>query len=459
MQYAPRNIEGIKNFIAEYPEIPLSEQGSYTYISSTSTGEMTWVNSRGGRVSHHKVGYDVFMFNLGYRRDLTQEELTGFIKGKLNGPWFQEWLEKTFETFDNYIAFKRYINSTFNVRSRVVLCSDGTVAHKKDVRVYTIWREGDISKEIIKHIPSSMLWVYMSNGEKLYFEQEDMPRYNINGSVVTLYEIIIHNFTECEEHPDHWFKYGEACNICAQRYKIHSYQTDALSFFSFRKLDKEKRPVYYGVELEFDTPPVQVAHALRKHTHHMIAKYDGSIRGFELVTAPATFPIHKEEFSTFPFQDQVVTSSDGMHVHIDKSALTTLQIGKLCEWVYNPENLNLLTKIAGRVPGGYCSTNVFEKGVLGQLQEHKDGLHYNVEGSHQTAINISRKNTVEIRIFRTPENYEQFMARLEFVKAMVDWTAPGAVGYGFKEFKNANRFLNFVTDSRKVYPHLFNEII
>jgi hypothetical protein len=459
MKYAPRTIEDIKNFLAEYPEIPLSEQDNYIYISSTSTGEMTWVYSIGGLISRYKMGYDTFMFNLGYRRDLTQEELTGFIKGKLNGPWFQEWLEKTFKTFDDYVSFKRYINSTFNVRNRIVLCSDGTVAHKNDVKIYNVWKEGDISREISKHTPSNMSWVYMSNGEKLYFEQEDMPRYNINGSAVTLYEIIAHNFVECEEHPDHWYKYDGACNICAQLYKIHAYQTDALSVFSFRKLDKEKRPVYYGIELEFDTPQRQVAHALRKHTHHMIAKYDGTISGFELVTAPATFPIHKEEFSNFPFKDQVVTSSDGMHVHIDKSALTTLQIGKLCEWVYNPENLNLLTKIAGRVPGNYCSTGVCEKGILGQLQEHKDGLHYNVEGNHHTAINISRKKTVEIRIFRTPESYEQFMARLEFVKAMVDWTAPGAVDYGFKEFKNANRFLNFVTDSRKVYPHLFNEII
>ena len=191
----------------------------------------------------------------------------------------------------------------------------------------------------------------------------------------------------------------------------------------------------------------------------MIAKEDGSILGFELVTAPATFPIHKEEFKKFPFDEQVVSDRDGMHIHIDKKALSTLQQGKMFEFVYNEDNRNFLHKIAGRVGNNYCSTTSSKKTILQGLVESGGSLAYSVEGSHQTAFNISNKDTLELRIFQSPKTLEEFMARLEFTKALIDWTSPGQVSLRPSEFKELNSFLNYVTDCRKVYPNLFREVI
>lgn len=464
MEYVTRNVKDILAF-AEANGVTVEINEPYIHLSKDE--KQTWFGvDRHGRFNGCRSNFDKDLYIFGYRRELNQEELLGYIKGQYTGPWFSVWLDEQFESFGkDYDKFKRYINKTFNVRNKIILLDDGTVELKINIVTIHFWSCGEITTKIYnkesynRDFIASYAYHYLDNGELVWFKSEDNPMYDIGDASYYLSQLIDMDFEECEEHPGTWYKADGVCPICAQKFKIHSYSQDALQFFKFRKLDAEKNPVYYGVELEFDTDPTKVSIALKKHTHHMIAKHDGSIAGFELVTAPATFPVHKEEFSTFPFDKQTVTSRDGMHVHIDKKALTTMQIGKICEFIYNKENLRVLTKVAGRSPTQYCSTTDGVKTLLGSLEEYENGLNYRVEGSHGTAVNVSNKNTIEVRIFRTPETYEEFMTRLEFVKAMVDYTKPGAVNQGFKEFKELNRFLNYVTECRKVYPNLFQSII
>jgi hypothetical protein len=434
--------------------------GNYVYIYDGNGYSKCWVHT-----NNTSANADLILYGLGWRRELKKEEIETWIKGlhhTYRGLMFTDWLndkwqEEQFKS--DFRLFRSYINKTFNTRNRISLLKNGKVALTKYIITYTEYVDGEfIEREVTSPVPDSLSYAYMGT-QPIYYDYSTVSCYYIDNTYLPIFKIIVEDIQECPDHPGELYMPDGVCRLCAEKYKIHSYSTNALDFFEFRKLDKEKNPVYLGVELEFDTEPRLLKNALEKHTHHMIAKHDGSILGFELVTAPATYAIHKQEFETFPFEKQVVSYRDGMHIHIDKKALTTMQIGKMFEFMYTQENIELLKVIAGRGLGTYCSTTSGVKSLLSTLKEHEGGLEYRVEGSHGTALNVSGKSTIEVRIFRTPETYGEFMSRLQFVKALIEWTAPGAVDYGVKGFKDANNFLNFVTEGRKSYPNLFNSII
>ncbi len=399
------------------------------------------------------------LLSLGYTFTLTDQDRKDYLTGKDHYPQLDQWLKEKFSEFKSEKAFRSYINKTFGVRGRIDF-HNGEPYATEWYRIEPVWSDehGFVYKILKK---SEMDLQSKTIKGQTYFIETGCKYYDISGSYYTLLELFLldlEDVEECQEHPGNFYFISQGCPVCNAQFKIQSYSTNALDTFKFKKKETEKNPLYLGIELEFDTDRKKAPPLIRRFKDHMIAKEDGSIDGFELVTAPATFSIHAEIFKEFPFNKQKVTSRDGMHVHVDKKSLTTLQMGKIFEFIYNDNNYKFIKKIAGRDLNNYCST-VTKKSVLSGIEEHENGITYRVEGSHHTAINVSNKNTVEFRIFRTPSTYEQFMARLEFVKAMVDWTKPGQVPYGINGFKEEKNFLNYVTDCRKVYPNLFKEII
>jgi hypothetical protein len=175
-----------------------------------------------------------------------------------------------------------------------------------------------------------------------------------------------------------------------------------------------------------------------------------------VVTAPATFDIHQEMFKKFPWNDQKITRKDGMHVHIDRSKLNEAQIGKMFEFLYNKDNDTLINRIAGRnIQMNHFCTNTHARSMKYNLYRKASGkLSRNTEGSHGTALNISYKGTLEVRIFQSPSTYEQFMSNLEFVQSLIAYTSPGVVAY--HEARKQENYLNFI--DRKTYPNLYRTI-
>jgi hypothetical protein len=125
----------------------------------------------------------------------------------------------------------------------------------------------------------------------------------------------------------------------------------------------------FGVELEMEprgrSSQSEVIGALGgRSNENYILKSDGSLNcGVELVTIPLTLEQHKKDFDWHAVLKPVAriaksgagTTSCGIHVHINKRALTALQIGKMLVFANSPACARQLTVIAQRESNGYCN--------------------------------------------------------------------------------------------------------
>jgi hypothetical protein len=128
-----------------------------------------------------------------------------------------------------------------------------------------------------------------------------------------------------------------------------------------------------------------------------------------------------------------------------------MQIGKLLSFLYKEENRSFLVMVAGRdfYKNHYCIAESPLKptdGVKGTLQ----GVSRTNRGKYQ-ALNLSPNNTIEFRIFAPPLDEKTLFARLEFVKALVDFTRPAVVSV--READNLNKFITWAKAHKKDYPN------
>lgn len=229
----------------------------------------------------------------------------------------------------------------------------------------------------------------------------------------------------------------------------------------------------YGVELEVINKELislsRVANAVGNSLkHHALMKTDSSLRtdqGFEIVTVPATLEYHRKKLWSKFFNDkdssgrspaQLLKSWDtnvcGIHVHITRAAMTSMQLGKLICFYHEPGNSTFLSRIAGRTVGPravYCLT--------AKKKLYKDTA--KDSGEHHGAIAISRRNagkTAEVRIFRGNCSKHGVMRSLEFVDATVKWCGQNAATE--LTYKNFLEWFNKPT-TRSQYPDLWKHLM
>lgn len=216
--------------------------------------------------------------------------------------------------------------------------------------------------------------------------------------------------------------YGESgcCENCTPSAKIHSYSTDPLQHLDFWGEPKDK--LYYGVELETNCSNYNISRLARECLEllgddFVILKEDGSIgTGFEIVTAPAILEIQRDRWSDFLNQAPQGLSSwqsgrCGMHVHVSRSALSELSIGKITVLINSPENQGLIRLIAGRYADRWCAIDWDKK--ISDVRRSAE--------SRRQAINLCNEDTIEFRIFRGTLHKLHFLANLEFVHAVVNY--------------------------------------
>jgi hypothetical protein len=244
------------------------------------------------------------------------------------------------------------------------------------------------------------------------------------------------------------------CNTCvANKYKIHNYSTKVPQLLSFKNEYKNaKNPVYFGCELEFETldrdkAKIEVG---KRISGYAIMKNDSSINnGFEVVTCPATFGIHMkamEHLFTNLSNNVYAQSNTGMHVHISKKPLSVLTIGKITEFLNRESNKDFIKSVAGRISS------------YAQIDPYKTVTYPFVMGAghRYSAVNLNNSDTIEIRIFATPENFYQFAYRFEFCKALVDYCMPAGVSVkSLKDLTHFETFTNWVKQNRPFYPNLY----
>lgn len=244
-------------------------------------------------------------------------------------------------------------------------------------------------------------------------------------------------------------------------YSFKTTDEERMTCFVKDKSDSKKSP-YLGVELEVSckynggTLEEYSKEVYRRCTKGFIANCsDSSLeendRSFEIKTVPSKLNLLKKELSNL-YQDDYLThdvpdvSSHsepyGMHIHIDKSSLSKLQLSKLVSFVNAKENRGFLQAIAGRVHNNrYAAYN----DGFRHLKQRTTG-----EGERDGAINLQNSNTVEVRIFHTPKSLEELFIRLEFCDALVLYVKSGLslsqMGYSY--------FIDWVKKNNNGYPAL-----
>lgn len=227
---------------------------------------------------------------------------------------------------------------------------------------------------------------------------------------------------------------------------ILSYSSNVLDYLDgFRSAEGEKlppEPLWLGVELEVEAregaPADFVRTTFETVRNFAILKFDGTLGGygFEIVSVPGTLGWHRNAWEPFferaaPHLRSWATGRCGMHVHINRHALSNLALGKLMVFINSPENLPLIEKVAGRGSTQYSRLASKKVTDVHLLRRHALGGHYD-------AISLSERNggaTIELRIFRGNVARHGFYRNLEFTAAACEFaTATGAGRTGIADF-------------------------
>ena len=228
---------------------------------------------------------------------------------------------------------------------------------------------------------------------------------------------------------------------------IRGYHSSKGSFSPIRsEWTKINKHCFMGAELEVEVKNGNSGEkALQLHEklnaghnvgYRAFFEHDGSLSyGFEIITQPMGLDLHKD-FWTWTEDKELRrnllshnTSSCGFHVHLDRRALTHIQLNKMITFVNHPDNEKLIRAVARRYSCGYSKI------------KEKKLKHASDTNDRYEAINVTNNSTIEFRIFKGTLKYQTLMAALEFVNALRNFAAPASPA-GFH--LTTDRFLEFI---------------
>lgn len=285
---------------------------------------------------------------------------------------------------------------------------------------------------------------------------------------------------------------AEVCEECDETYigrctclneysiKNYSYKPNPPTFFDVyeRNGSTVRKTMYFGVEVELDYRRANRENAAAivikrtneavkqlKRSHmvkgeqlgFMYAKNDSTVgNGAEFVTCPFTFDwfkYNRDVFKTFydSAKEQGFQSAPncGLHVHISrtKHGLVKTRLYKLCYLLYG--HPFFAEEISGRPNGlnSYCSVQEGKK-VL--LHKSKTGF-----GGHRGAVNCGGNGTIEIRLFGSPKDFDEFVTRMYMVKALIEFVTQASLNdctpQAFAEYVQSQEHLSILNPTLAKY--------
>ena len=240
---------------------------------------------------------------------------------------------------------------------------------------------------------------------------------------------------------------------------LYPYRENVLDHCAHDRAAIRRGELLFGVELEMEARRIssqsEIVSVLGgKCRQRFILKEDGSLtRGVELVTVPLTLTQHTSEFgwkaTLAPIlalaQSGAGTESCGIHIHINRRALSALTVGKLLVFLNSPANVGLVDTVGQRSSNGYCQRIPKKVG---------DGLCRRV-GTRYELVNVTRRDTVEIRLFRGNLRAERILKNIEFVHALALYLP----GCSARDCEDPQRFGAWVGARPKDYPHLHEFLV
>ena len=266
-----------------------------------------------------------------------------------------------------------------------------------------------------------------------------------------------------EYHEDSYGKYNyDACVINAMRNMGHDKHWIN---GGMRMPSDDKDEMLLGLEAEWEIRDEDDMYDLVEDMHTQmrgfaIVKHDGSLdNGGEIVTIPATLKSQKYRWTQFcesktNFTNRCKawhTSTCGTHIHVDRRAVTPLEIGKLLLFVNGNHNSSFITAFAGRGITQWCKR--YAKNI-------KDGLE---RTDKYESINTGKPNTIEFRMFRGNLSKSGIMRNLEFVHSLVRFVKQSPYDIDTDSLIDL-RYENFVKwvglqDNRGMYPYLYKWLV
>jgi hypothetical protein len=237
---------------------------------------------------------------------------------------------------------------------------------------------------------------------------------------------------------------------------MYEYDTDVIDLHGWPK-QTPSDSLCFGVELEVESAngdQSELCAALGgKHGDGTyLLKSDGSLDcGAEMVTLPYTLEHHQARFDWAAKLKaaQAVgnsgsnTTNCGIHVHINRAAISALTLGKMLVFVNDPRNVEAIQGIAQRSNSSWCKFHA---------KKLTDGKARYGEDKYQ-ALNV-RGNTVEVRIFKGNLRPERVLKNLEFCHALVMYCRTASMqALNWQDFW---QWLRAVPANRKQYAHLID---
>jgi hypothetical protein len=236
---------------------------------------------------------------------------------------------------------------------------------------------------------------------------------------------------------------------------LHDYSTRVTDYFSPSPTSFGKRLVM-GIELECEPKGYNSQTDLVESVDgptgdNFICTEDGSLDdGMELCTMPFTMEDHKS-FRYVKWNEILAslqpiarsgqgTTACGMHIHVNRRALSQLQIGKMLVFANSAKNDSMLRTIFQRASCEYASRKRDAK-----IQDGKS--HYS---GRCERINLQPDATIEVRAFRGNLRLERVLKNIEFVHAMAIFCRDVSM----RNVENWHEFSRFVDSRKGIYPNL-----
>lgn len=212
---------------------------------------------------------------------------------------------------------------------------------------------------------------------------------------------------------------------------VHEYNYRPTALFHTAD-GQSPQKLFFGIELEVDRrePSEEGSSAdiiSAAIPDSFYCKEDGSLdHGFEIVSHPCTYEFFAKADWTFADKLRELdyrsydTSTCGMHIHVSRAALSSLDILKLLEFFKrNPDFVSYVSRRNGKQEGklerwaaidGHDRKTLIYKINREIGQDHDD---------RYEAINVLPRNTIEFRIFRGTLAKNSILRNLGFVRTLV----------------------------------------
>lgn len=236
-----------------------------------------------------------------------------------------------------------------------------------------------------------------------------------------------------------------------------SYSEDVLAYVRGPGTDIPHR--LFGVELELvpknGKAEFQNELVERFSSHPVfICKHDSSIGdgGSEIVTAPMTLDEARDFFSRglYKLQHARATQSCGMHIHTNlkwPSRPSGMQLHRMYEFIMHESMWPFIDEVARRKQNTYCNRRHDPLKIMKWVDYYLRAGERSNSHSHHDALYLSRRGTLEFRMFAASIDTKVMLANVEFVDSMMDFCRTDTA-------LSAKDFQSYVTATPGKWPTL-----